>query len=153
MFATGYRWLARSSAASSAAPVALLSSRKSWQRVASSSSPIVAAAWPSMYRERRKPWFGSCSHGIGPCPFPPERRSWVRGRGERGGGEAHSVDGVPLRERAAGQGGPGRRVRREARRDVRRVVARPQLRRGLMLFQQVGGRLAAQQVVAFHGSP
>ena len=53
----------------------LLSARKSLHREASSSSPIAAAAAPSRYNARRNPWFGWCSHGTGPCPRQPARRS------------------------------------------------------------------------------
>ena len=37
-------------------------------------APIAAAARPSACRQRRKPWFGSCDQGTGPCPFQPARR-------------------------------------------------------------------------------
>jgi len=39
-----------------------------------------AAARPSACRDRRKPRFGSCSHGMGPVPCQPDRRSWSRPR-------------------------------------------------------------------------
>src|SRR5690606_29947630 len=58
------------------AAVGLLSRRNWAQRTASSISPIAWAARWRAYRQRRNPRFGSCSHGIGPCPFHPARRSW-----------------------------------------------------------------------------
>ncbi len=39
-----------------------------------------AAATASAYRARRKPRLGACSHGIGPDPFQPDRRSASRPR-------------------------------------------------------------------------
>src|SRR6266851_4324537 len=62
-------------------------------------------------------------------------------------------DGVALPERAGGQRGPGRRIRREARRDVRGRLARPQRARRLLISRQVGGRRPAEQVLAFHQCP
>jgi hypothetical protein len=59
-------------------------------------------------------------------------------------------DGVAAVERAGGQGGPGRRVRREARRDLRGRFARAQRARRLVVFEQVGSRRAAEQVLALH---
>ena len=48
------------------------------QRSHSSVSPIACADSASTARQRRKPRFGSCSHGTGPCPFQPLRRSRSR---------------------------------------------------------------------------
>ena len=47
---------------------------------ASSTSPIAAAACANSPRQRRKPWLGACSQGIGPWPFHPLRRSASRPR-------------------------------------------------------------------------
>ena len=67
------RILGQPSSASYAA--GLESRRNSEQRSHSSVSPMARAETASSARQRRKPRFGSCSHGTGPWPFQPLRRS------------------------------------------------------------------------------
>src|SRR5271165_1633903 len=59
-------------------------------------------------------------------------------------------DGIAVLERANGQRGPGRAVRREARRDVRGRLARGQRGRRLLVGGQVRSRRPAEQVLTFH---
>ena len=67
--------------------VALLSARNTWQRWASSSSPIASAARPARAAQRRKPWLGSCSHGHGPVALPARPAQLVQAAVVAGAGE------------------------------------------------------------------
>ena len=142
-----------SSASSSAAAVALLSRRNCSQRSASSSSPIAAAETPSMC--------SAAQEAAVRLVLPRDRAVSVPARAAqliqaamvtrprvRVGG-----DRVALAERAGRQRRPGRRVRREPRRDLLGRLARPQRGVGLLVGGQVGGRRPAQQVLTFHPCP
>ena len=69
---------AQASPSSSSYAVGLESRRNSEQRSHSSVSPMLRAASASRARQIRKPRLGSCSHGTGPWPFQPLRRSMSR---------------------------------------------------------------------------
>ena len=70
--------LGRLAAGGSSAAAGLESRRNDEQRSHSSVSPIARADSASRARLRRKPRLGSCSHGTGPWPFHPLRRSRSR---------------------------------------------------------------------------
>ena len=78
-----------------------LSARNWRQRAASSCSPIVAAARPSACSERRKPWFGSCDHGIGPCALPAGAAQRVEAAVVSGAGVGVGLDRAPVGQAAS----------------------------------------------------
>ena len=97
--------------------------------------------------ERRNPWLGSCSHGTGPWPFQPLRRSGVEAAvvAHPGVGVGGHVVRVRVGQGLLGQGGPGEGRLRVPAYDVVR------LRAGRELGGRRVGRAAAWGAVRRSG--
>ena len=130
------------------------SSRKVRQRVASSVSSIRPAARPRACSARRKPWFGTCSHGTGPWPRQPGAAQGVEAAVVADPGVGVGLHDLPAGPGVVGERGPGQARRRVAGGRLRRAGPAGQQRghRRLRALGQAGGRRAAEQVVVAHAA-